>query len=144
MIKKKEKRDKNFGWKLSRLLASVEVAEFRQQKYKVGLTNITNRIRKFSKQEKKNVKKSNETQQHNCLGTCLINVMVKIKFGINKHSQNFDGFLAYNTPFTQFLLKTKPVDFFLFGQGNNTCPVNIELHDVRNTAATYRIYSKKK
>jgi hypothetical protein len=64
-------------------------------------------------------------------------MMVKAKLGINKKSQNLEGFCAYNKSLTQFGIKTKPVGFFLSGGGNNTCLVETDLHEVRNAAATY-------
>jgi hypothetical protein len=59
----------------------------------------------------------------------MINIIVKMKFEVNKHSQNFGGPGACNRVFIQFLIETKQVGFSR--EGNNYDHVNVKLHLIK-------------
>jgi hypothetical protein len=61
-------------------------------------------------------------------------MMVKMQFGINRHSKTFDGIGTCNRGFVQLVLETKQFGFSR--EGNNSGLVNVKLRADRNARST--------
>jgi hypothetical protein len=81
---------------------------------------------------------SNEIEYLNCLRKYVINMMVKIQFGINRHSKVFVRMITCNRGFIKLVLEAK--QFGLSRKGNNSSLVNAKLRAVQNARSTNSLY----
>ena len=68
----------------------------------------------------------------------MINMMVKIESGINRHSKIFDGIGTCNSGLVQLVLDARQFGFSR--EGNNSGFINVKLRAARNARSTNRVY----
>jgi hypothetical protein len=110
---------KNFRWRRSSLLASVEISVLHATEAysSLDLTNAEHNMKRLSMDGKGQCYSTNTAQQLENLWKYIVHVIMKIKFSIKNNSQIFNSNRTIYTRSTNFILEKNQVSFL--SKGNN-------------------------